>query len=204
LGLKEIQTLKVGDLVMSRSDETGETAAKPIVGITPAHDRRIWTITVSYKGEDGRWTDEVYETTDDHPWRTIDNQWAASSSLARGQVLAREVGTAVVVAVEDTQSTKLTYNLEVSDFHTYFVGKSETWVHNSCSEDVVVIGKRTFTRDRNLGFVMGQPLFRDGRIAISRDITEHKGPAWKMFEVRGSRAFRLGTYNLDLSERLGK
>ena len=131
-GLKAIETLKIGDLVVSRSDKTGETAAKPIVGITPAHERRIWTVTVSYKGEEGRWADERYETTDDHPWRTADNQWVTSATLKHGQVLARENGTAIVTSVVDTKSTKLTYNLEVADFHTYFVGEAETWVHNSC------------------------------------------------------------------------
>jgi len=131
-GLKAIEALKIGDLVISRSDKTGETVAKPIVGITPAHKRRIWTVTVSYKDEDGRWTDERYETTDDHPWRTADNQWVTSAALKHGQVLARENGTAIVATVADTKSAKLTYNLEIADFHTYFVGRSETWVHNAC------------------------------------------------------------------------
>ena len=132
-GLTPIEELEVGDLVVSRSDETGETAAKPIVSITPAHERRIWTVTVSYQGEDGRWRDERYETTDDHPWRTADNQWVVTGSLKAGQLLAREDGTAVVAEVVDTGSTKLTYNLEVADFHTYFVGKAGTWVHNECT-----------------------------------------------------------------------
>lgn len=131
-GLKAIDTLKIGDLMMSRSDKTGETAAKPIVSITPAHERRIWTATVSYKGEDSHWKDELYETTDDHPWRTSDGGWATSASLKHGQTLARENGIAIVAAVTDTGRNKLTYNLEIADFHTYFVGKSKTWVHNAC------------------------------------------------------------------------
>lgn len=47
-------------------------------------------------------------------------------------MLAREDGTAIVTGVIDTKSTKLAYNLEVADFHTYFVGQAETWVHNAC------------------------------------------------------------------------
>lgn len=131
-GQRAIETLKVGDLVISRDPQTGKTAAKPIVSVTPAHERRIWAVTVSYRDDEGHWHDERYEATDDHPWRTADDQWVVTGSLKSGQLLAREDGTAVVAEVVDTGSTKLTYNLEVADFHTYFVGKAETWVHNSC------------------------------------------------------------------------
>jgi len=132
-GLKAIETLKVGDLVISRSDTTGQTAAKPIIKITPAHKRRIWAVTVSYKDKADHRKKEQYETTDDHPWRTIDGHWIASASLKHGQVLARERGTAVVEEVIDTGKVDLTYNLEIADFHTYFVGVSGTWVHNECA-----------------------------------------------------------------------
>lgn len=53
--------------------------------------------------------------------------------MKQGQVLARENGTAIVAAVADARTIKLTYNLEIADFHTYFVGEAEAWVHNSCA-----------------------------------------------------------------------
>ena len=141
-GLRPIEELEIGDLVISRSDVTGETEAKPIVGITPAHERRIWTVTVSYQDEAGDWRDETYETTDDHPWRTADNQWVVSAELEAGRRLAREDGIAVVVDVIDTEATKLTYNLEIADFHTYFVGEAETWVHNECTKATSPVWQR--------------------------------------------------------------
>lgn len=118
--------------MLSRSDKTGETAAKPVVSITPAHIRRIWAAKVSYKDEDGRWTEERYETTDNHPWRTADGKWVTSAFLQEGQSISLKSGTAIVVSVVDTETDKLAYNLEVADFHTYFVGQAEAWVHNSC------------------------------------------------------------------------
>jgi RHS repeat-associated protein len=139
-GLKPIETLRIGDLVISRSDKTGKTAAKSIVGITPAHERRIWAVTLSYKGEDGRWRDAHYETTGEHPWRTADGHWVKSASLKHGQALARESGTATVADVVDTGRIELTYNLEIADFHTYFVGKSKNWVHNSCFDAAETAG----------------------------------------------------------------
>jgi hypothetical protein len=51
----------------------------------------------------------------------------------RGQAAARERdGPVTVVKVVDTGRTAQTYNLEVADFHTYFVGESRAWVHNVC------------------------------------------------------------------------
>jgi hypothetical protein len=39
-----------------------------------------------------------------------------------------------VVSIKDTHGTQPTYNLEVADFHTYFVGEDRLWVHNECPE----------------------------------------------------------------------
>lgn len=133
-GLKPIETLRIGDLVASRNDITGETADKPIVAIVPAHERRIWIVKISYNDEHGRSREEKYETTNDHPWRASESRWIATESLNSGQILERKHGNAVVTEVIDTGKTKLTYNLEIADFHTYFVGTAGTWVHNECTK----------------------------------------------------------------------
>ncbi|MGE0784791.1 MAG: toxin C-terminal domain-containing protein [Sandaracinaceae bacterium] len=46
----------------------------------------------------------------------------------------------------------------------------------------------------------GRPAFTDGSRYISRDVDAHSGGAWKMFDRRGR---RLGTYNEDLTVRIG-
>lgn len=48
------------------------------------------------------------------------------------QLLRANGDTAVVVDIANTHRTALTYNIEVADFHTYFVGEEHVWVHNSC------------------------------------------------------------------------
>jgi hypothetical protein len=40
---------------------------------------------------------------------------------------------AVVFSAIKTDRVALTYNLEVADFHSYFVGSSGVWVHNACA-----------------------------------------------------------------------
>jgi hypothetical protein len=47
------------------------------------------------------------------------------------------------------------------------------------------------------------PVFRKGRKWITPDSTGHKGGSWKMFTKNGGRPIRLGTFNLDLSVKIG-
>lgn len=47
---------------------------------------------------------------------------------------------------------------------------------------------------------MGQQVFRKGNQYISRDVTGHKGGYWKVFNNKG---VRIGTYNKDLTQRVG-
>ena len=46
----------------------------------------------------------------------------------------------------------------------------------------------------------GQPVFKNGSQYISPDIDVHSGGTWKMFDRVGN---RVGTYNGDLSVRIG-
>ena len=47
----------------------------------------------------------------------------------------------------------------------------------------------------------GQPVFSDGKKFITRDVDSNKGGVWKMFDKKGK---RIGTFNEDLSEKVGK
>jgi len=52
----------------------------------------------------------------------------------------------------------------------------------------------------------GQPVLRKGRIYITPDIDSHKGGAWKMADSPknlGSKTTRMGTYNEDLTNKVG-
>jgi len=46
----------------------------------------------------------------------------------------------------------------------------------------------------------GQPVYKSGNRYISPDVDGHNGGTWKVFDRRGN---RVGTYNYDLSERVG-
>ncbi len=49
----------------------------------------------------------------------------------RDQIIRAHGPPARVISVRRTPRFESTYNLDVADFHTYFVGKDLLWVHNA-------------------------------------------------------------------------
>ena len=104
-----------------------------------------------------------------------------------------------------------TYNFEVADYHTYFVGESGVWVHNQCNA-VYKTTKEAKQAAEALGFKKinetvhdGQAVFKKGKRYITRDVDGHNGGAWKMAKSvkdLGSKETRLGTFDKDLN-RIG-
>jgi RHS repeat-associated protein len=144
-GLVPIDRLKVGDLVISKDARTGAVATKPIAGVIQKHNREIFRVTFDVAANNGRVHEVTFGTTDDHPWRTSDNKWAKTADLKTGVRVQMESGQfASVKLVKDTHAVEPTYNIEVADFHTYFVGQERLWVHNECGRDAeeTITGKR--------------------------------------------------------------
>lgn len=134
-GLRAIETIRVGDLVWSRDDRTGETRLKPVTALVPKHERLIWIVELSIDGStEGAAAKKIaYETTDDHPWRSANGAWIRTADLEAGHRIERKLGSAArVLSVHNTRTRGAVYNLEVADFHTYFVGEERVWVHNWC------------------------------------------------------------------------
>ncbi|MDB2439304.1 polymorphic toxin-type HINT domain-containing protein [Hellea sp.] len=130
-GLRPIEDIKVGDLVLSRNPETGETAYKQVTAFIPRHDRIIWTVVLS--GENN--SSESFETTDEHPWWVISEagvgSWKRTDELSAGMI-ATTAGyqTMTITSALKTERLDGTYNITVADFETYFVGENKVLVHN--------------------------------------------------------------------------
>jgi hypothetical protein len=102
-----------------------------------------------------RWRDTISVTTE-HPFWVNDVGWVSAGSLQPGQEveicydlntedinlpigwdrlyekrLSGERWTAKVVDVQPTERYRKVYNLEVEEFHTYFVSGLGVWVHNT-------------------------------------------------------------------------
>lgn len=120
-GYADIETLQTGDLVWAHDPETGETALKPIVRTFVNLYDTIWEL----RFVDNKGVEQLHEVTGSHPYYVQDKGWIEVAELAIGDRLQVEGGGFVEVNnLIDTQVVQSTYNFEVKDIHTYYVGVS--------------------------------------------------------------------------------
>ena len=127
-GQKRIDEIKVGDKVWAYNVETGETELKKVTTVYVHEVEEILHLST---------TEGDIDTTTNHPFYVIDKGWVAAGDLEEGdEVYNLDGSTAVIIdsELEKLDDSLLVYNLEIEDFHTYFVGYEPVLVHNSCSD----------------------------------------------------------------------
>lgn len=125
-GLVPIEDIQPGDLVWATDEETGETALKEVVQ-TFRNETEEW-VHVKVNGEE-------ITCTPMHPFYSPVKGWTSAVDLRAGDILVMLNGEYVVVEQvqhELLESPETTYNFEVEDFHTYYVGEKSVLVHNRC------------------------------------------------------------------------
>jgi len=125
-GLVPIENIEPGDLVWATDEETGETALKEVVQLFRNETEEWVHITV-----DG----EKITCTPNHPFYSPVKGWTSAIDIRAGDILVMLNGEYVVVEQvqhELLESPETTYNFEVEDFHTYYVGDEPVLVHNQC------------------------------------------------------------------------
>jgi hypothetical protein len=131
-GLKPIERIRVGDLVAARDEITGVTRWQPVVGLFHHQDQAV--LQVTYVSESGE--EETIGVTPEHPFQVQGRGWVSAGELVAGDRIERLGSGALTVGhVEKDASRHDTYNFEVAEFHTYFVGRLAAWAHNSCKVD---------------------------------------------------------------------
>ena len=127
-GSLPIEQITAGMMVYTTDPDTGETALKPVVR-TFRNTTTEWVhITVN---------DETLTCTPEHPFYSPVKGWTSAVDLRAGDILVMLNGEYVVVEQvqhELLESPETTYNFEVKDFHTYYVGEDQILVHNKCSK----------------------------------------------------------------------
>ena len=122
-GEKSIEEIKVGDKVLARDDETGETAYKEVEWLFQRDVEETYNITVG---------SEVITTTDEHPFWIVGKGWVEANQLVVGDVLTTADGKDFAIERVEVKNEHTTvYNFMVKDFHTYFVSNLGIWTHNS-------------------------------------------------------------------------
>jgi hypothetical protein len=127
---KTIVEIKVGDIVLSKSDESGEVSWREVTDTFK--DWHEETITFNVVDENG--IKETITTTEEHPFYVDGQGWLPAGEIATGTVVSgpKSENDISIVGIHVNKDPQYAYNLTVDTDHTYFVGKTNMWVHNAC------------------------------------------------------------------------
>ena len=140
-GYKTIIKVNIGDIVLSKNDQTGEVSWQEVTDTFK--DWHTETITFTVVDENG--IEESITTTAEHPFY-VDNQgWLPASEIASGTVISgpKASNNINITSIEVSQEPQYAYNFTVDTDHTYFVGKTNMWVHNACNKSGKLVTGKT-------------------------------------------------------------
>jgi hypothetical protein len=120
-GQRAIETLELGELILSQNVDTGELSYKPLIGRTVRPPSEILSVKVR---------EEEIRTTLGHPFWVAGAGWQMAKELKDGAILHGVTGSARLNSVRSSDQAEA-YNLVVADFSTYFVGESGLLVHDN-------------------------------------------------------------------------
>lgn len=113
-GLRPVESIQIGDMVLSQDVETGELALKTVLQTTVRPPKT--TLRVATEGGET-------QATAGHRWFVSSKGWLMTRELEPGMLLHNATRTTRIVKVTEDVEEQKTFNLIVDGFHTYFVGK---------------------------------------------------------------------------------
>ncbi|NLD47185.1 MAG: hypothetical protein GX660_08290, partial [Clostridiaceae bacterium] len=123
-GSKRIDEIQEGEYILSKDINTGEESYKKVKQVYIKSTDTF--IRLNVEGEEIRTTPSHLFFTDDGWWKAADNI-KAGDKIVDSSGRLREVYS---TELEKLNEPERIYNLNVEDYHTYFVGKSGLLVHN--------------------------------------------------------------------------
>jgi hypothetical protein len=120
-GPMPIEKLLPGDMVLSQDAESGELNYKPVLRTTVRPRGTTFRVTAE---------SETIAASSGHLFWVAGEGWVKARHLAPGQELHSRDGAVRVSSVEPGEEVE-TFNLEVADFHSYFVGEGKVLCHDN-------------------------------------------------------------------------
>ncbi len=119
-GLKAIESVMPGDMVLSCDIRTGELGYKPVICGTNRDPAKTVILKVD---------DEVIHATSGHLLWVCGKGWVKAGEIKVGELLHTSAEPAVVVSSSPGPELP-THNLIIADTHNYFVGTSRVLSHD--------------------------------------------------------------------------
>lgn len=142
--LKRIDQVKVGEMVLSYPDTPRFALEKSSIQTTKENEffkglapKRVSKTFVHQNTEVLRLKTDGPEidTTEIHPFYVLGRGWTKAGELKIGDILLTLNGKEYTILEKEILPNRQTvYNIEVDDYHTFFVGDDVVWVHNKCCE----------------------------------------------------------------------
>jgi hypothetical protein len=120
-GVRPIESVESGDLVLAQDVNTGELKYEPVIGRTVRPPSPIVKVSLD---------DEQILATKGHPFWITGCGWRMAKEVAKGEMLHGLSGSTTIRKIE-TASDAEAYNLVVADMNTYFVGNHGVLVHDN-------------------------------------------------------------------------
>lgn len=160
-GLKNIEEIHVGDLVLTRDPVSGQQNYQPVTRIFVNQTDRLYhlqyRVVAEIKADELEAAHGEIVCTGNHPFFVPSaGRFIPMSELEVGTDLSLANGRraeVVAIEVETAPSEHLftTFNFEVADFHTYFAGELGVWVHNDCELDRLITRYVSVLRRKIIG-----------------------------------------------------
>jgi hypothetical protein len=129
-GLRGIESIRKGERVWARDLDTGALELKPVTATFVRADAPIIDVELLA----GAFLSERLSVTPGHRFWIEDGGWTPAASLASAPVGSFDSPVSAS-ALSSRGDITTVYNLEVEDFHSYFVGRAGALVHNGDDGD---------------------------------------------------------------------
>jgi hypothetical protein len=119
-GTAAVETIRVGDRVLSQDPDSGQLAYKPVLHITVRQEAPLVKLEL---------LDDTITTSSGHPFWIAGQGWLKARDIGPYMHFHGAAGTTPLVASQPAGTGRV-YNLIVADFHSYFVGKAAVLSHD--------------------------------------------------------------------------
>ncbi|MGB7415978.1 MAG: RHS repeat-associated core domain-containing protein, partial [Thermosynechococcaceae cyanobacterium] len=127
-GGKSIESLKIGDVVISTDPETGDVENQVIKN---CFNKKVPVTLNIHIGP------STITCSPEHPFWVIKKGWVLAGNLTAGSQLLSEDGEIYTISlIERREGIFTVYNIEVDGFHTYHVSELSILVHNKASKPI--------------------------------------------------------------------